>query len=539
MTVYEVTHLQLLDKATMEHGSRPMFWIPIPNGETPPTEWSIVTYAQFHAQVLSARGHYTSKFSELEFPPGSVIGVWLSGNKYTDLVHNLGISAAGYIPQLFSVYWSHSQLVFNMLLTSGAKALVLDSTVAEDIQGCPVPTIDISTIGIAALPETSGKRLHNGHSSFEAVKNDVVFMMHTSGSTSGVPKIIPWTNRWISSIFTKFGSLGPSIYETRDVFVRVGNYHHAATLIGYLGHSLFLGISIVMPSTLLFGAQEMMNMIKFCGLNKLTQFGTVLEKTLQVGQKDPEVLAALQGFREILHTGTFLTPEMKTWAVENGLKMRTTIASSEVGPMMSTSNRGCIPSHLRPWPALVCSFLEDPDSEGRLVQLVVEASSPDIPTMGLAPDGRFYTGDLYERCEDGCFIFKGRNDDWIKCGVGLVCDCRAIEDIVRRLCPDLITDCVVVGQNRQGPALLIEPAKDLDIQALPETIISRMTRFNEDRFPHERVDNPGLVLVVETGSLPRAAVKGNIRRKGAEELFREKMDAMYNSTAAAPNRMLR
>ncbi|KAJ7581169.1 hypothetical protein C8J56DRAFT_1057168 [Mycena floridula] len=169
MTVYEETHLQLLDKATMEHGSH----------------------------VLdSSRGHYGSKFSELEFPPGSVIGVWLSGNKYTDLVHNLGISAAGYIPQLFSVYWSHSQLVFNMLLTSGAKALVLDSTVAEDIQGCP--TIDISTIDIPALPETSGKRLYSGHSSFQAVKNDVVFMMHTSGSTSGVPKIIPWTNRWIS-----------------------------------------------------------------------------------------------------------------------------------------------------------------------------------------------------------------------------------------------------------------------------------------------------------------------------------------------------
>ncbi|KAJ7595197.1 hypothetical protein C8J56DRAFT_774849 [Mycena floridula] len=534
MAVHEQTHLQLLDTAASIRGSSPMFWVPVPNGPIPTTEWSIVTYAQFHAQVLAAQSSYSSKFAEFGFPPGSVIGVWLSGTKYTDLVHNLAISAAGYIPQMFSVYWSHSQLVFNMLSTSGAKALVWDSTVVDDIGNCPRPTIDIASIDIEGR-ETRGKRLYNGNISFEAVKDDVVLMLHTSGSTSGLPKIIPWTNRWISSIFLKYQFLDPSTSQTPDVTVRIGNYQHAATLMGYLGNSLYRGVSTVMPSSVLFGTEEMTNMMKFCGLNRLLRFGTTLQNTLETAQTDPEVLSRLRSLREITYSGTSLTQEVQIWAVENGLTLRTLIASSEVGMMMSTT-LGCIPSHLKPWPKMLCSFVDDSDSKGRLVELVVEPNSPDIPNISLAPDGRFYTGDLYERCEDGCYIFCGRNDDWIKCGVGCICETRAIEDAVRRVCADLIIDCVVVGQNRSGPALLVEATtKDAD---LPDIIIGRLSGFNEGRFAHERVDDPRLVLIVEAGTLPRTAVKGNIRRKAVEDVFAETLDDMYRAVVAPTAWML-
>ncbi|KAJ7581170.1 hypothetical protein C8J56DRAFT_866429 [Mycena floridula] len=527
------THLQLLDRSARDHGSRPMFWVPISSQGTV-EEWNIVTTAQFHAQVVSARSYYVAKLSELGIATGSVVGIWLSGNKHTDLVHTTGISAAGYIPQVFSIYYTHPKLVFTLLSKSGAKALFLDSLLVEDFADCPVQHVDVSSVSFEDYP--TNKSL-SGNTSFELVKEDVVLIVHTSGSTSGTPSLVPWTNRWIASQQASAWSTGP--HDTPDVIVRLGNFHHGASLIEYFGYCLS-GASIVLPSSLNYSPDEVVNMIRFCGLSKLCQFGPLLQKTLESIRRDPALLPFFQGLREISYGGAALSEEYETWAHENNLKLLNVFASSEAGVLMHSAP-GSISSHLKPLPSVSCSFIPyfeaaESQSETSLLELVLEPDSPKLPSVGLDTDGRFYTGDLFALTDNDCYIFKGRKNDWIKCGVGLICDTKAIENAARQFCPDLIIDCVVVGQNRRGPALLVEPStKDPD---LPDTIIGRLASFNESRFPHERVDDPGLVLIVEAGVLPRTEAKGNIRRKAAEEMFSEKLDEMYRAVVAPTSRML-
>ena len=87
------------------------------------------------------------------------------------------------------------------------------------------------------------------------------------------------------------------------------------------------------------------------------------------------------------------------------------------------------------------------------------------------------------------------------------CDTRAIEENVRATCADLVDECIVVGTGRPSPALFIEPAVDMDHEKLKNEIVRRTRAFHTRRYMHERITDPELVIVVESKSLPRTAVR--------------------------------
>jgi hypothetical protein len=61
----------------------------------------------------------------------------------------------------------------------------------------------------------------------------------------------------------------------------------------------------------------------------------------------------------------------------------------------------------------------------RLLELVILAQSEDCPDVSLRQaDGHFHTGDLFEEVTPGCYLFRGRDDDWIKSENSLRCDTK-------------------------------------------------------------------------------------------------------------------
>ncbi len=69
-----------------------------------------------------------------------------------------------------------------------------------------------------------------------------------------------------------------------------------------------------------------------------------------------------------------------------------------------------------------------------------------------------------------------------------------------------MSDCATVGSGRRSPALLVEPTDHAEQDAIPRIITERLAAFNQGRSPHERLDDPRLVLVVDRGALPRTVV---------------------------------
>lgn len=121
----------------------------------------------------------------------------LSGMTYQDVLHIYGVSRAGYIPQLFSIRLPNPEVILELLLKQQARALIYAPEFA-----CKTPDFPLSVFlaiekdemepDLEELPPLSPK---DG--------DQTVFIFHTSGSTSGSPKLVPCSQRWLNSMVTK------------------------------------------------------------------------------------------------------------------------------------------------------------------------------------------------------------------------------------------------------------------------------------------------------------------------------------------------
>jgi hypothetical protein len=103
---------------------------------------------------------------------------------------------------------------------------------------------------------------------------------------------------------------------------------------------------------------------------------------------------------------------------------------------------------------------------------------------------------------------------------------------VRALCAELVFECIVVGNGRSSPALFVEPSEQctLNAEQLKKQIIRRTRHFHSRRYLHERITSTNFVIVVEKGTLPRTATKGNVRRKAVEDKYKDLLDNIYGTT---------
>ncbi len=231
------TYLEALEERARLHPDQPLFWIPqVVEPEKPVSEWRPMTFAQFHAAVSVAKQFYEAQATKLNIPKGSVIGIWysfvylalekhvnliprLSGNRHTDPVQAYGLSAAGFTVQLFSLYYSHSPVVFELLIKSGAKALVVDSRLPglTDLSECPVVLVDLARDGGNSEEISPGSLVPQPYT---GLKDDIAFIFHSSGSTARMPKLVPRTYSHITFAGMNFPST--------EVTVLVGNFNHSA-----------------------------------------------------------------------------------------------------------------------------------------------------------------------------------------------------------------------------------------------------------------------------------------------------------------------
>jgi len=121
----------------------------------------------------------------------------LSGFTYTDVLHIYGISRAGYIPQMFSLKLPNPTVVHELLQRAGAQALIYDSSFESILNNFPLPIY-------RAL---ASERLEPTPMSLPAIseskEDDIAFIFHTSGSTSGSPKLVPMSYRWLNTVVQK------------------------------------------------------------------------------------------------------------------------------------------------------------------------------------------------------------------------------------------------------------------------------------------------------------------------------------------------
>ena len=108
------------------------------------------------------------------------------------------MSRAGYIPQMFNLRLPNPIVIFELLQKAGARALVCEPSFGADLSGYPILTysaIQVSEqdVGDVVLPPLRA----------DYPASDLVFIFHTSGSTSGSPKLVPCNRRWLDKGIAK------------------------------------------------------------------------------------------------------------------------------------------------------------------------------------------------------------------------------------------------------------------------------------------------------------------------------------------------
>lgn len=285
-------------------------------------------------------------------------------------------------------------------------------------------------------------------------------------------------------------------------------------------------------------------MITRCGLNRLRQFATFLGHHLRTSKTNSKLLQALIQLDEVVYSGLALGREEEAWAIQNGVKLYNLFGSTEAGAMLvSVGGQGNDAPLLVPLEGTSYGFFpieseDEPSTSdaayqsttGRLLELVILSESGDCPDVSLThADGHFHTGDLFLEVEAGKYLSRGRKDDWIKSENSLRCDTKSIEDNVRATCGELVFECIVVGNGRPSPALFVEASEKctMDAEKLKKEVIRRTRQFHSRRYVHERITSTKNIVVVERGTLPRTATKGNVRRQAVETQFKGLLDGIY------------
>ncbi|KAH8664639.1 acetyl-CoA synthetase-like protein [Xylariales sp. PMI_506] len=531
------THLTVLEDSAKRYPSRTAFRVPKKvTGTFEIGSWDSISYRDVLHDVENAALYWLRALSSISVPLGSVVGLWLKGLSYLDMVNIYGLARAGYVPQMCSVSLSDPSTVDRLLQLSGARALVTDPAVDQTmLNDMLLPTFCLSNSEVynendlTQLPSLTSPE-HG---------EQVIMIFHTSGTISGMPKLVPCTAAWLSACIAKENFLCQPYTESRqDVTVWIGSMCHmaqTAKLVGFLQH----GSCMIQPTNLPFSADELVTMVRSCDLNRLMVFGSRLASLLKSSRADADVLSALKSQDEIYYVGLSVAPEHLAWAAEHGIKLRNCFASTEVGAMLiSIGGTGVESALLKPGPVTLCEFRpcgsqNIRSEDGELVELVILPQSPDFPHPSLQSDPTqpYSTGDLFVEVASGCYLSKGRADDWIKSESSLRYDTKAIEDNVMATCGEtIVAACVVVGHARPSPTLFVEAKAGTETadRWLREEIMKRIRAFHVTRYSHERIHGPEFIIVVPPGTLPRTSTKGDIRRKAVEETFKVELDRLYS-----------
>ncbi|CAE7059176.1 unnamed protein product [Rhizoctonia solani] len=565
--IIDLNHIALLQHRANTSGDTILFKLPDLRDSGPPREWStVVTIAEFAAEVDKVAKTFVRELSLRGAPPGSVVSLLYGGRQYRDLLYVVALSRASYIPELLSTGGlANPAMIYELMDQAESKALLYDPHFEHLTEDCPYPKFALTLVESLENDSTP-----NGHSpqlpkieDLSTGPDDVCFIYLTSGSTSGRPKIVPYTQSSTSIYYkSQFGIwLAGQKFNTQDVFIARGSVCSVAGMIQYLG-CLYTGSSVIYASKAHFSTEEFVNLVNVGGLNRVTTYGTYLTPHLQVAKNDPEMLKLLQGMRTISFGGVPISNADDDWCFQNGVPIIDMYATTECGLLMTSVGQSKPARYIRPVKGLSCIFdpimLTDPNvpsepvnnptsspnpsnpsdlSSPQLYEFVLLAESPQIPSPHLrSADGNFRSGDLFEQFPDGSYVLRGRDDDWIKTFYSDRTDARAIEEKVYELCSDLLNECIVVGHLRPSPALFITIDRThRDIAKIPDTddtlkesILERLKGFTASQYVHEQVTDTRLIFVMNQDALPRTN-KGNFRRRGIEQKYQSELDAAYKA----------
>ena len=245
----EYNHIALLQHRAKNAGNTVLFKLPILRGSEPSQEWNNMTVAEFAAEVDRVAGFLTTELTARGIPNRSVVTLlWVffyllwfssdaatiyrfSGSDIQHVIYAVALARLTYTPQMCPMTLTHPDIIFALMEKAGSRMILYEPSLENATTDCPFPKMAL--IPIETLESSSSDVTLPAIEGLSSSPSDFCFIYLTSGSTSGSPKVVPLTQKFVSIYYkTQFGIwFDGKRFDTQDVFLWRGSICAVATII--------------------------------------------------------------------------------------------------------------------------------------------------------------------------------------------------------------------------------------------------------------------------------------------------------------------
>ncbi|KXS94604.1 hypothetical protein AC578_7051 [Pseudocercospora eumusae] len=363
-------------------------------------------------------------------------------------------------------------------------------------------------------------------------KDDIAYLFHTSGTSSGIPKPIPQSHYAATGVLPRLDGSSSATFSTTPLYHGgIADLFRAWTSKALI----WLFPSKDVPIT----AANIVQCLKTASQTQtppIKYFASV-PYVLQTMATDDVGLRHLQDMEMVSVGGSALPDQVGNALVEQGVHLVSRFGSAECGFIMSSDRDYKVD---RAWQYLRLSkagsaFLKFEEQDSGLAELIVLSGWPHMSKRN-RPDGSFATSDLFERHPEipDAWRYHSRADSRLTLTIGKSFDPAPVEAaIVAR--SDLLQDELVFGEQRPYPgALLFRSAKarDLSDEELLDQVAPEVERVNAEAEGYARISRNMLVPMPHSESPLEKSSKGTVLRSKAEERYRSEIESAYGNESA-------
>ena len=364
-------------------------------------------------------------------------------------------------------------------------------------------------------------------------ENDVAYLHHTSGTSTGLPKPIPQTHRAGIGVLPCLNGKAEASFTTTPLYHGgVADCFRAWTSGTMIW--LFPGKEVpITPNNVLECLYSAERASKE-GNSPPVRFFSSVPYVLQQLASEVEGMAVLKSLHIVGVGGAALPESVGNELVSNGVNLISRFGSAECGFLMSSHREYSQDKNwqfLREDPSGALSF----EQQDELAELVIRPHWPHMAKRN-REDGSFATADLFmaHPTIPNAWKYHSRADSQLTLITGKKFDPAPLEDAI--LASPLLKDAMIIGNGQQSPGVLLfrsARSAHLDESELLEQIWLDVERLNTGSQNHARIPRSMLfVMPPDAPALPKSS-KGTLLRNQAETLYQPQIESVYANGADA------
>jgi thioester reductase-like protein len=378
---------------------------------------------------------------------------------------------------------------------------------------------------------------------------DVAYLHHTSGTSSGLPKPIPQSHRAAIGVLPHLPTDTP-----KATFTTTPLYHGgiADVFRAWTSDSmiwLFPGKDIPITARNICKCLDVAKMQVSIALCPEVKYFSSVPYILQMMEADSDGLEVLRSMDIVGVGGAALPADVGDRLVEQAVNLISRFGSAECGFLLSSYRNFATDrewQYLRNYnPAKLLDFESRNDNLSELVikpgwPHMVRTASQSIAANSLLTlfkaktnreNGSFATADLFAKHStlDNAWLYHSRADSQLTLITGKKFDPAPLEAAIAT--SELLDDALIFGDGKPYPGVLLlrsENSRGMSNEELLEAIWSSIEKLNKESQDHARIPQHMMISVPHQNIALEKSSKGTIIRRAAESRFASYIHAAYD-----------